>query len=486
MIMGLNAGGFTGGQCHFKSWLYYNKHGGIIMSEDKTIPYVSVVMPVFNAEIYIFDVIDKVRKQTLKSLEIIIVDDNSTDGTKAILERIAAEDDRVILLSGIEGGGAGAARNVGLSHARGEFVVFLDDDDFVDENLMEKAYSMAKSHDADVVIYRSQFYNVQQDKHLSIHWSIRTDLLPQKNVFSSVEIKKDFFNAFVWWPWDKMLKRERILAEGLQFQQIRTSNDLYFICAFVLLSEKICILDDVLIDHTVSRETSLSNTREKSYHCAIDALEALRSLMIERGIYDGRKIDFINYSASFLEWHLNTLYGKAYFTLYEDIKSYLNKLGAKLEDFYEERTQVFFDSLYRLSANDYLFYLSRRLQNENDELVSANYDLSSANREAASSYQILSTSYQDVCAEFKRKEETEQKLHAEQQAMEAKLSALEARLRAHEGVILEKDHQLRAADSEIESLTHQLRECEMRNREIVNSWSWRLMALFRPSRKNGK
>ncbi|HFD7738614.1 MULTISPECIES: glycosyltransferase family 2 protein [Serratia] len=456
------------------------------MSEDKTIPYVSVVMPVFNAEIYIFDVIDKVRKQTLKSLEIIIVDDNSTDSTKAILERIAAEDDRVILLSGVEGGGAGAARNVGLSHARGEFVVFLDDDDFVDENLMEKAYSMAKSHDADVVIYRSQFYNVQQDKHLSIPWSIRTDLLPQKNVFSSVEIEKDFFNAFVWWPWDKMLKRERILAEGLQFQQIRTSNDLYFICAFVLLSEKICILDDVLIDHTVSRETSLSNTREKSYHCAIDALEALRSLMIERGFYDGRKIDFINYSASFLEWHLNTLYGKAYFTLYEDVRNYLNKLGAKFEDLYEERTQVFFDSLYRLSADDYLFYLSRRLQNENDELVSANYDLSSANRETASSYQILSTSYQDACAELKRKEELEQKFHAEQQAIEAKLSSLEVRLRAHEEVILEKAHQLRDAEKEREALTHQLKELETHNREIVNSWPWRMMALFWPSRKSDK
>ncbi|CAI1662518.1 glycosyltransferase family 2 protein [Serratia fonticola] len=439
------------------------------MSENKTIPYVSVVMPVFNAENYIFDVIDKIRKQTLKELEIIIVDDGSTDDTKNILERIAAEDNRVILLSCESNGGAGEARNVGLDYSQGEYIIFFDDDDFVDENLLEKAYLKAKAHDADVVVFRSQYYNLQTQSRMSTPWTIRSDLLPKKDVFPSTDIKLDFFSAFVWWPWDKMLKRDKIVAEGIKFQPIRTSNDLYFICAFVLLSERICILDEILIDHTVFRKTSLSNTREKSYHCAIDALEALRGLMVEREIFDARRIDFINYSTVFLEWHLNTLYGAAYFTLYDDIREYLTGIGAKYEDFYEDRAKLFFDHLYRLSADDYLFYLSHRLQNENDELSSANHD-------AALAYQALSLNYQDVCENLKKQEAATTANCHEREATGVHLNELQARLRAHENVILNKGQQLRAAQEQIEELTHKLRQSERFNGDITASLAWRIMS----------
>jgi glycosyltransferase involved in cell wall biosynthesis len=468
------------------------------MSENKIVPHVSVVMPVFNAESYIFDVIDKVRKQTLKELEIIIIDDNSTDDTKSILEHIAAEDNRVILLHNDGEGGAGEARNMGLDYSNGEYVIFLDDDDFVDEDLVNKAYSTAKARDADVVVFRSQFYNIQENKHMSIPWSIRSDLLPNKDVFSSTEIEKDFFSVFVWWPWDKMLKRDKIVSEGIKFQQIRTSNDLYFICAFVLLSERICILDEVLIDHTVSRESSLSNTREKSYHCAIDALNALKALMVERDIFDSRSTDFINYSTLFLEWHLNTLHGAAYFTLYDEVREYLKGIGAKYEDLYEDRAKLFFENLYRLPPEDYLFYLSHRLQNEIDELSSANHELSSinkelsssnqklstANHEATSTYQVLSSSYQNVCVKLKKKEAEEIESSSKLEATEAHLGSLEIRLRAHEDVILEKGQQLRVAEEKIEELTHRLRESERVNHNITTSLPWRIMSLLRLTKKN--
>ncbi|MFN1149960.1 glycosyltransferase family 2 protein [Serratia liquefaciens] len=470
------------------------------MAGNKIVPSVSVVMPVFNAESYILDVIDKVRKQTLKELEIIIVNDNSTDDTKSILERIAAEDNRVILLHNDGNGGAGEARNMGLDHSNGEYVIFLDDDDFVNEDLVNKAYSMAKARDADVVVFRSQFYNIQKNKRMSIPWSIRSDLLPDNDVFSSTEIEKDFFNAFVWWPWDKMLKRDKIASEGIKFQQIITSNDVYFICAFVLLSERICILDEVLIDHTVSRESSLSNTREKSYHCAIDALDALKTLMIERGFFDARRTDFINYATLFLEWHLNTLHGAAYFTLYDEVREYLKEVGAKYEDLYEDRAKLFFDNLYRLPPEDYLFYLSHRFQNMIDELSSVNHELSSinselsssnqklsiANHDATSTYQELSSSYQNVCVELKKKEEEEIESRSKLEATEAHLSSLAARLRAHEDVILEKGQQLRTAEEQIEALTHRLRECERVNHNITTSLPWRIMNLLRLTKRINK
>ena len=117
------------------------------------IPKVSVIIPVYNVEAYLRQCLDSVVNQTLRDIEIICVDDGSTDGSRAILEEYSEKDSRFKVIKQNHSN-AGACRNAAMAIAKGEYLGFVDADDFCDLTLFEKAYTKAKSDDADVVIWR--------------------------------------------------------------------------------------------------------------------------------------------------------------------------------------------------------------------------------------------------------------------------------------------------------------------------------------------
>ena len=112
---------------------------------------VSVINPVFNVEPYLKQCMDSVVGQTLKDIEIICVDDGSTDGSLDILKEYATEDSRIQIIEQ-KNAGAGAARNNGMRHATGKYLSFLDSDDFFEPRMLEKAYDLAEKDQADFVI----------------------------------------------------------------------------------------------------------------------------------------------------------------------------------------------------------------------------------------------------------------------------------------------------------------------------------------------
>ena len=116
---------------------------------------VSVIVPVYNVENYLKQAISSVINQTLKEIEIICVNDGSTDSSKAILDEYQKSDDRIIVVNK-SNKGYGAACNTGLKLARGKYVAILEPDDFIDAEMYENLYSLAQSCDADMV--KSAFY----------------------------------------------------------------------------------------------------------------------------------------------------------------------------------------------------------------------------------------------------------------------------------------------------------------------------------------
>ena len=111
---------------------------------------VSVVMPVYNVENYIEECLDSLINQTLKEIEIICVDDGSTDGTLKLLYKYEEADSRVKIIQQ-QNQYAGVARNNGMKHAVGEYIIFLDSDDFFEKTMLEKMYNEAKRTEADLV-----------------------------------------------------------------------------------------------------------------------------------------------------------------------------------------------------------------------------------------------------------------------------------------------------------------------------------------------
>lgn len=115
-------------------------------------PKVSVVIPVYNVEKYLGECLDSVLRQTLNEIEIICVDDGSTDGSAAILQKYAAADPRIRLISQANAG-LSAARNAGMDAATGKYIYFLDSDDYISADAMEKCFSICERDDLDQLVF---------------------------------------------------------------------------------------------------------------------------------------------------------------------------------------------------------------------------------------------------------------------------------------------------------------------------------------------
>ena len=146
-------------------------------------PKVSVIIPVYNTEKYLRECLDSVVNQTLRDIEIICVDDGSTDASPEILRKYAEKDSRVQVFTQ-EKSNAGAARNVGLSKAAGEYLAFLDSDDYYELSMLEHMLACAQERAADVVVCRYHTCCENTGKTSHSCWGVKMDRLPAKKVFS--------------------------------------------------------------------------------------------------------------------------------------------------------------------------------------------------------------------------------------------------------------------------------------------------------------
>ena len=269
---------------------------------------VSVIIPVYNGEKYLRQCLESVSAQTLKEIEIICVDDSSTDGSPAIIEEFAEKDARFIPVRQ-ENGGAGAARNNGLRRARGKYLSFLDCDDFFESQMLEEAYNCAEKYGADFAVFNSDQYLEDKGEYRSVGWTVRYAELPPYQPFGRRSMTDNVFKVFVGWAWDKLYNRQFVLDNGLLFQEQRTSNDLLFVFSAVAIAKKIAYVEKekILAHQRRNNKASLSNTREKSWDCFYKALLALRERLKKEGIYDELEKDFINYSLHACLWNINSV-----------------------------------------------------------------------------------------------------------------------------------------------------------------------------------
>ena len=159
---------------------------------------VSVIIPVYNVEKYLRECIDSILNQTLHELELICVDDGSTDGSLEILQTYEKKDNRVTVLTQ-HNQGAGAARNKGLQIAKGEYLSFLDADDFFAPGMLEEAYRKCKSVSADVCVYQVLRYDDTTKKTWFDKGSFRKEFAPNKEVFSYKDMPDHILDSFQNW-----------------------------------------------------------------------------------------------------------------------------------------------------------------------------------------------------------------------------------------------------------------------------------------------
>lgn len=300
---------------------------------------VSVIMPVYNEEACLEESLISVMNQTLREIEIICVDDGSTDNSLTILKNHAEQDERIKVLQQ-NNSGPGPARNLGIKIAKGEYLAFLDSDDKFEPEMLENLYAMAKEDDLDVAVCRCDLFDHVSGEAREALWSLKTKLLPAFKPFSCTDIPRNFFAAFVWWPWDKLYRKELIDGLGIEFPNLRNSEDLVFVAAAVLKAERISYTEKILAHHRTGLKSSVSVSRLHSWDCFYHALVMLKQFLKEQNLYERFESDFINYALHFSLWHLDTLHGSSYYLLYYALKekwfAEFDVLGHP-EDFYYDR-----------------------------------------------------------------------------------------------------------------------------------------------------
>ncbi len=284
---------------------------------------VSVVVPAYNAAEYIDRCLDSIRRQTYSNLEIIVVDDGSADDTLDRIREHAREDSRITVLTQ-ENRYAGVARNEGFSHASGEYVAFLDADDFFDSAMIESMVKRASDTKADVVVCRSNFYDNVTERVEPIDFSLL--YIEEGSVYSGVALQEVMFRFCVGWPWDKLYRSEFVRKHDLRFQDLRTSNDAYFVFMSLILAERIAFVGDALVMHRTNNADSLERTRSRSWENAGKAALAIGRGLRDKGLYETFERSYVNWFLDFSLWNLDTLDGDARDGLLEDMEKNLTPL----------------------------------------------------------------------------------------------------------------------------------------------------------------
>ena len=235
---------------------------------------VSVIIPVYNVEKYLEKCLDSVLSQTFKNLEIILVDDGSTDGSSKIIDTYSLKDSRIKVIHK-ENGGVSSARNKGLEVATGEYVCFIDSDDIIEENFIEELFNELISSNSDISM-------------CPIRWIDETvykvSELENEKVFETKDLLKHFFvegvlKELLYAPWNKLFNRS-ILKDSYFNTNYALGEDILFVFEVLLKSNKLCFTNKTSYGY-IQRYTSAMHTKSIEKLCGyISAAEDIYNLSI--------------------------------------------------------------------------------------------------------------------------------------------------------------------------------------------------------------
>ncbi len=199
-------------------------------------PKVSIIIPVYNCENFLRRCLDSLVNQTLKDIEIICINDGSTDDSLDILREYEGKDSRFVVIDK-ENGGQSVARNVGIDRAKGEYLGFVDSDDWVDLDFYEKLYNTAEKYKSDIAVagivrlndIKKRFYLKITDEVLSINYNTKLKLcdVPDKSYI-----------------WNKIYKTENYKKLNLKFTENRFYEDVVFTPEILFYLEKLVTVPD--------------------------------------------------------------------------------------------------------------------------------------------------------------------------------------------------------------------------------------------------
>ena len=247
-------------------------------------PKVSVIIPVYNAEKYLNECISSIANQTMQDIEILAINDGSTDNSLVLLDKLSETYKGKLKVFTKENGGAGSARNIGLEKANGEFIKFVDADDYIRADILEKMYTIAKENNVSLVRgnYETTFGPYKSESKST--WS---------NIGSSrivdVRENKDYVVTETPGIGNKLIGRE--LIGDLRFPEKTKWEDLAIIPVIIASSEKLFHMDEPVYNYRVNMSTTIKDFINKIPNILdiIKCVENIEKQMEVRGLSEEYK-----------------------------------------------------------------------------------------------------------------------------------------------------------------------------------------------------
>jgi len=232
----------------------------------KKVPTISVIIPVYNVEKYIYKCVSSVLNQTFQDFEIILVDDGSLDLSGWYCDNYAKRDNRIQVIHK-KNGGLSEARNIGIDNARGEYYMFLDSDDWIDEDMLEILYRLAIDETADITecSYRSIHNDYIEEETANTGQVITGDAL----FAIQCELDWRYFKPVAW----NKLYHKHIFADGKRYPVGRYHEDEFFTHKAFYSAKKLAYIDVSKYNYVREREGSIT---EKVTSNILDGCYALR------------------------------------------------------------------------------------------------------------------------------------------------------------------------------------------------------------------
>ncbi|MBR3209242.1 MAG: glycosyltransferase family 2 protein [Bacilli bacterium] len=231
---------------------------------------VSIIVPCFNSEKYIKRCLDSIKKQNYNDIEVIIINDGSTDNTSSIVKKYL--DDQRFKLIETPNNGIGKTRNFGIKKANGEYIMFLDSDDYLTDNCIEEIIKTAKETNADIVV--GDYYVLKEEKTL-----IKIKDFGITSVTENPEVLLDINFA----PWAKLYKKEVI--NNITFEESLKYEDAPFTVKSLLKANKISKINYPIVYYIINKNSE-TTTRDEKVFDILKIIDIIRNTLEEKNISD--------------------------------------------------------------------------------------------------------------------------------------------------------------------------------------------------------
>ena len=337
---------------------------------------ISVIVPVYNCEDYLEESLGSILNQTFEDIEIICIDDGSSDDSLKILNSIASSDSRIQVFVQ-ENQGAGAARNYGMKKASGDYVYFFDADDFLENDALEKAYENAKRNDSDIVFFKFDQY---KDNRFLTHSGPYMELQFKGADFDNFTFDwhdyrvGPFTGPFA--PWLKLYKKEFLDAHAcFKFPNDLNHNDVPFHVMTFLKASRISFIPEHLYRYRIDNAGSITNNRLKKYDHIFRIIRIVEDFLLSEDYMEEFKREFDYFKANRITYEIYGRPEEYFYLAKEELKSVDLGNGLLSNDTsFKANTILSSNSLkeynYKIKANEEINGLKRENKSLADEINS--------------------------------------------------------------------------------------------------------------------